>query len=157
MLPLRKVLIGAALVVTLGLSLYDLPESAPEEVIAVKPRSVAVAKPVATPQRVQTLRARFDPTAVDLFAPRNWQPLPPPTPPTAVVAPKAPPLSLRYLGKALDREEIMVFVEQGARTHLLRKGDVLADYRVEQITAGDMTLVYLPLNEKQRLIFGSSN
>ena len=51
----------------------------------------------------------------------------------------------------------MVFVDQGARTHLLRKGDVLADYKVEQITPAEMTLVYLPLNEKQRLTFGSAN
>jgi hypothetical protein len=34
---------------------------------------------------------------------------------------------------------------------------VLSGYRVDDITPLEMTLVYLPLNEKQRLIFGSAN
>jgi hypothetical protein len=51
----------------------------------------------------------------------------------------------------------MVFLAQGARTHLAHKGDVLMDYKVEEITPARMTLVYLPLNEKQYLTFGSEN
>jgi hypothetical protein len=63
-------------------------------------------------------------------------------------------LPFRYLGKLLEEDAVMVFLAQGARTHLAHKGDVLMDYKVEEITPARMTLVYLPLNEKQYLTFG---
>lgn len=162
MLPLRKVLLAVALAATVGLSLFDLPGAVPEpaESVSAKPpvpSPVVVTRQPVVLQSAQPLRTRFDPTAPDLFAPRNWQPPPARSSPAVVTRPQAPPLPFRYLGKVLDSGEIMVFVDQGARTHLLRKGDVLADYKVEQITPAEMTLVYLPLNEKQRLTFGSAN
>jgi hypothetical protein len=39
----------------------------------------------------------------------------------------------------------------------VRSGDVVATYRVQEITAKDMTLVYTPLEETQKLNFGSAN
>jgi hypothetical protein len=57
----------------------------------------------------------------------------------------------------MDGPDIQVFLAQDARTHLLRKGDVQAGYKVEEITTTGMTFVYLALNEKQRLMFGSAN
>jgi hypothetical protein len=72
-------------------------------------------------------------------------------------APTAPPLPFKYLGKLMDHGVVTAFVSQGALTHLLHKGDVLAEYRVEKITPIDVTFVYLPLNERQRLPIGSEN
>jgi hypothetical protein len=71
--------------------------------------------------------------------------------------PSAPPLPFTYLGKMQDGATVTVFVSQGGRNHVLHNGDTLAGYRVESITAADMTFVYLSLNEKQRLTFGSEN
>ena len=76
---------------------------------------------------------------------------PPPLPPSA------PPLPFTYMGKMQDGPVITVFVSQGGRNHVLHSGDNLAGYRVDNITPTDITFVYLPLNEKQRLTFGSEN
>jgi hypothetical protein len=101
------------------------------------------------------VRGRFESPQVDVFASRSWQP--PPPPPPKAQAPTAPPLPFLYLGKVLEEGAVMVFLAQGARTFLAHKGDVLLDYKVEEITPARMTLVYLPLNEKQYLTFGSEN
>jgi hypothetical protein len=100
-------------------------------------------------------RAQFSSEAGNLFAVRSWQPPPPPAPKAA--PPQAPALPFRYLGKVQDDGQIMVFLGQGAQTHLAKKGDTLSAYKVEDITQAGMTFVYLPLNEKQKLIFGSAN
>jgi hypothetical protein len=91
------------------------------------------------------------------FSVQSW--LPPVAPVKAPLppAPSAPPLPFTYLGKMQDGPVITVFVSQGGRNHVLHNGDNLAGYRVEDITPTDMTFVYLPLNEKQRLTFGSEN
>ena len=52
---------------------------------------------------------------------------------------------------------MLAFVGEGTRTHLLRKGDSLPGYKVADITATDISFVYLPLNEIQRLTFGSAH
>jgi hypothetical protein len=102
-----------------------------------------------------------DPVAVrlhrssgDPFAARSWVSpsvvLPPETP-------KAPPLPFVYLGKMFDGKAVTAFVSMGANTHLLHSGDTVRDYRVEAINAREITFVYLPLNQKQRLSLGSEN
>jgi hypothetical protein len=73
------------------------------------------------------------------------------------VVPKAPPLPFVYMGKMLDGKAVTAFVSMGGQTHLLHGGDTLREYRVEAISAKEITFVYLPLNEKQRLSFGSEN
>ena len=103
----------------------------------------------------QPTSGRFVAKPVNLFASRSWQPPPPPAP--KAEAPRAPALPFRFLGKLLQDADVTVFVSQGTVTHLLRKGDVLANYRVDDITPLEMTFVYLPLNEKQSLTFGSAN
>ena len=177
MLPLRKIAIAGALVATVAASFLDLPganDDAPSQAgSAPKPRAQALAlapnvrqmqaqTPTEAPENASAqapLRAPFEAPVVNLFAPHHWQPpvlsaaqaLPPSAPPSA------PPLPFRYLGKTMDQGAITVFVSHGASTLVLHGGDVLADYRVDSITPSEMTLVYLPLNEPQRLIFGSAN
>ena len=102
--------------------------------------------------------ARMHHTKANPFAAHSWLPpvpkakAPPPPPP-----PRAPPLPFAYLGKMQDGAAMTVFVSQGARNIVLRSGDTLPQYRVDSITPTDMTFVYLPLGEKQRLTFGSEN
>jgi hypothetical protein len=151
----RKITLGIALAATLAAALLDwpAPEVAPSARAGVAAAVAAAAPAPAEP--APTLRERFEPQAADAFAPRNWPP-PPPPPPTPE-PPMAPPLPFKYLGKVMQEGEVMAFLGQGARTHLARAGDTLADYKVEEITTAEMTFVYLPLNEKQRLSFGSAN
>jgi hypothetical protein len=61
-----------------------------------------------------------------------------------------------YQGKLLEQDRVTAFLSLGPRTFLLRKGDVVTDYRVVDIQPAGMTLLYLPLNIEQRLSFGSA-
>ena len=103
------------------------------------------------------LPARLQAASADLFAPHDWQPPPPPPRVVKVEAPKAPPLPFTYFGKVIQDGAVIAFVSQGNVDHALKTGDTVANYRVQQITASAMTFVYLPLNEKQTLPFGSEN
>ena len=160
--PLPKVLLAVALVVTIVASLGDLstPDAVSPQTATTASAGAAVAPLRQAPAVLAAapLRRRFESGAqvADLFASRDWQP-PPASPPRKVEAPRAPPLPFQYLGKLLEEGAVVAFVSQGALNHLLRSGDLVADYRVEQITPAEMTFVYLPLNEKQRLTFGSAN
>lgn len=103
---------------------------------------------------------RLVPPAGDLFAVRSWQPPPPPPPPPAeALPPVAPPLPFRYLGRMEDGGAIAVFLVEGNQPNarVLRQGDVSGNYRVDEITGEGMRLTYLPLNQTQQLLFGSSN
>lgn len=168
MLKSRQLLLGVALLVTLGASFFDWPSedispvkmpatSQSKEIPAGRVPAVAKAgepadsdKPEALPQSL-----RFAQATADLFASQSW--LPPPPPPAKPQAPQAPALPFRYLGKVLEGGDVLVFVGEGARTHLLRKGDALPGYEVADVTATDISFVYLPLRETQRLTFGSAN
>ena len=157
MLPLRQILLGTGLVVTLAASYFDFPglEVEPDTVQSTEPVP-GVQAPVASAEATETsIRPRFESGRATLFAAHSWQP-PPPPPPKAQL-PLAPALPFRYLGKAQEDGQVTVFLAQNARTHMLKKGDTLSGYRVEDITMAEMTFVYLPLNEKQKLIFGSTN
>ena len=159
---LRKVLLALGLVAAIVASLMDLPafDDVQLETASAAPAGAAVVALRKAPAAVAAspLRARFESGAqpADLFALRDWQPQPASLQ-RKVEAPKAPPLPFHYLGKVLEEGAVVAFVSQGALNHLLRSGDLVADYRVEQITPAEMTFVYLPLNEKQRLTFGSAN
>ena len=171
MLAPRQWVLGLALAATVVASYLALSQPEVEEVdsdLVPMPRSVL--------PRADTLSAKADmampPTArgayslaaTNLFTPQSWQqptaprqtvtaPLAPPAP----LAPVVPPIPFRYLGKLLDGVEVVAFVDRGARTHLLRRGDVVADYKVTDITAQQLTLLYMPLNQIQYLPFGSSH
>jgi hypothetical protein len=158
---LRHLVLACAFVATTVASLWDVgkPDAALPEVRRDRAGSARVASlprsTTSTPAVESLLRRRIEHYSIDLFATRSW--LPPPGPPSKVEAPRAPPLPFRYLGMLMDGPDIQVFLAQDARTHLLRKGDVQAGYKVEEITTTGMTFVYLALNEKQRLMFGSAN
>lgn len=150
-------MLGIALVATIIASVVDFPASDAPEPTQQKTGNSAIRRDLPTVAETIAVREQYATQADDLFAPHSWQPPPPPPPPPKPPAPKAPPLPFRYLGKVLEGSEILAFLGQGTRTHLLRRGDVLAEYKVDEITPTEITFVYLPLNEKQHLTFGSAN
>ena len=94
-------------------------------------------------------------TPVDLLAARSWivPPLPPP-----VVAPKAPPLPFTLVGRLIDNNQQVVFLANQDRNYIAREGAKLDNnYLVERIETGRMTLIYLPLDERQFLNLGAVN
>lgn len=149
---LRWILLLLALALTLGAVFMDGTddEAATAQIASPLPPEPTVAGTV--PERGPV--ARMQPTGPNLFAVRETQPRPPvkklPPPP-----PAAPPLPFRYQGKVIDDGQVIAFLAEGTRTHIVREGDLLSRYRVEEISPTGMTLVYLPLNEKQQLLFGS--
>ena len=101
--------------------------------------------------------ARFSHSGFDLFAAVDFQPKPVVHRAAPLPAPVAPPLPFRYQGKSIEGSRVSVFLAEGARTHVIRVGSVLGNYRVEEISNSAATLVFLPLNEKQQILFGSAN
>lgn len=98
----------------------------------------------------------------DLFAAKSWQrppppppPPPAPTPPPPPPPPAAPPLPFRFIGRMDDGATAKVFLQRGEQVYAVAVGDVIErQYRVERIDAAQMTLVYLPLQQRQPLLFG---
>jgi hypothetical protein len=92
-------------------------------------------------------------TSSDLFAPKSWYVAPPPPPPPK---PVAPPFPYVYSGSLRDGTSVVLFVAQGERNFIVRKGDTLGgSYRLDDINENQATFIYLPLHEKQSLAIGS--
>jgi hypothetical protein len=104
--------------------------------------------------------ARMDPPQGPLFAAHSWQPpAPPPQAAAPAPAPQAPALPFRYVGRMEEDGQVVVFLTEGAelRPRLVRQGDLLPNYRVDEVTSQGVRMTYLPLNETQRLLFGNAN
>lgn len=167
----RSLLLGAGLVITLAATWYAAGvDEAGDELLASPQRaapdgSVVANKAEETP--VDRVRAQREAPPVermardggDLFATQSWKP-PPPPPAKATPAPppRAPELPYRYLGRMEEDGRVIAFLAEGAQQQprVVRQGDLLSNYRVDEITPLGMRLTYLPLNETQRLLFGST-
>jgi len=115
---------------------------------------LAVAAPVRAPIRVGA--------PGDAFSPTSWTPPPPPPPPPApaVVAPPppppppptAPPLPYSFVGMLEDKSRPQAFLARGEVLNIVKVGDVIDNsYRVEALSASQVVLTYLPLNQTQTL------
>jgi hypothetical protein len=158
-MPVQRIFVlVATLLASVGISVLSLPRLEAGE--PRKPETPEVLTPATVPKLVlanterTALRKHFESRGIDLFSARNWQPVPDVI---QVPAPSAPALPFRYLGKLLEDGTVTVFLSLGEKTYLVRKGDTVTEYKVEEVTPEAMTLVYLPLNEIQNLVFGSSN
>ncbi|KWT66531.1 hypothetical protein APV28_4417 [Comamonas testosteroni] len=61
------------------------------------------------------------------------------------------------LGKKLQDAQWEVYLSQGDFTYTAREGAVVtANYRIEKISPPHMTLIYVPLNERQTLLIGDA-
>ena len=79
-------------------------------------------------------------------------------PAQAVVAPppSAPPLPFTYMGKLMSEGDLAVFLVHGERNLIVHEGDTIDSlYRVERIAESDITLLFLPLNQRQTLAIGA--
>jgi hypothetical protein len=103
---------------------------------------------------------------VDLFATQSWYVAPVVTADqqaaldSAAVAPSvptAPPLPFQFIGKLEDSQQLQVFLQNGERLYVVRAGDVIDEtYKIDRISATEMSLVYLPLKFAQTLSVGSA-
>lgn len=102
---------------------------------------------------------------VDLFATQSWYVAPVMTAeqqaalnaPVAPTVPTAPPLPFQFIGKLEDSQQLQVFLQNGERLYVVRAGDVIDEtYKVDRISATEMSLVYLPLKFAQTLSVGSA-
>lgn len=103
--------------------------------------------------------------AGDLFAARSWKAAPAPGTVTeqsvsvtpVVQTPTAPPLPFQFVGRLDDRSDLQVFLQNGEKIYVVRKGDVIDDtWRIERISDEELSLVYLPLRLAQTLPVGST-
>jgi len=95
------------------------------------------------------------PASIDPFRSTSWYVAPPPPPPPP--KPSAPPLPFQFLGQLIEEDGTRVFVSHQGQHLILKAGDVIAGtYAVEEIAAGKVVFLYLPLKERQVLATGSS-
>ncbi|MFA8389683.1 hypothetical protein ACEPUD_06095 [Burkholderia ubonensis] len=122
---------------------------------AAAPRA-PVDTPTPTPrEQLAALRAPVSvASANDPFTASSWQPPPPveAPPPTARPAPPtAPPVPFSYVGE-LDAkaDKPQVFLSNGDQLLIVSPGDVIdGQYRVDSVSASNVVLTYLPLNQTQ--------
>ncbi|MCU1725249.1 MULTISPECIES: hypothetical protein [unclassified Pseudomonas] len=126
--------------------------AAPRSAIPAPKAQAAVRETLKTPPR-------------DLFASKQWKPatvLATVTEQPLVVAPLevlpvAPALPFQFVGRLDDRDDQRVFLQAGEKLYVVRRGDVIDDtYRIEQISATELSLVYLPMHLSQTLSVGSA-
>ena len=103
--------------------------------------------------------------AGDLFAARSWKAAPvlasvteQPVNVTPVVqVPSVPPMPFQFVGRMDDRSDLQVFLQNGEKIYVVRKGDVIDEtWRIEGISDVELSLVYLPLHLSQTLSVGSA-
>lgn len=101
----------------------------------------------------------------DLFPSKSWKPAaqmatvteqPVAVAPVAL-APAVPALPFQFVGRLDDRDDQQVFLQSGEKLYVVRRGDVIDDiYRIEHISATELSVVYLPLHLSQTLSVGSA-
>jgi hypothetical protein len=84
---------------------------------------------------------------IDPFRSKSWFITPPPPPPPR---PTAPPLPFQYLGQIIEHEGTRIFLNHQGRHLVIKAGDIIGGvYAVEEILAGKVIFIYLPLKERQ--------
>lgn len=127
-----------------------------------RPARAAAAPPPADRVALDKLHKHaLDASQADPFAPRSWSK---PVPRRAVAAvetvivpppPTAPPLPFVYLGSISGDEADAVFLAEGERSFVVRKGDEIdSTYRLEGFGNGGLTLTHLPTGIRQTLAIG---
>jgi cohesin domain-containing protein len=124
----------------------------------VQPTSSVTSRPKATaPERLAALPTR-DPIGKprgEPFDSRSWAPPAPRSARTVVEAPPkpvAPAVPYRIAGEVTHDGAARVVLAQGERIFSVAEGETIDNvYRVESIKSDGVTLVYLPLNERQQV------
>ena len=98
----------------------------------------------------------------DMFKSKSWYIPPPPPPKPRYVAPPppppptAPPLPYKFTGSfQAPGQKLVVYLSRGDKLYSVSAGDILeGTYKIESINAGQLVILYLPLNISQNLRIG---
>jgi hypothetical protein len=100
----------------------------------------------------------------DMFKSKSWYIPPPPPPKPKYVAPPppppppptAPPLPYKFMGSFEEPgQKLVVYLSRGDKLYTASAGDTLeGTYKIESISAGQLAMLYLPLNIRQNLRIG---
>lgn len=143
-----------------------------ETAAAVSPPPVAAAPAASTPAADKSKRppvllallpreqlfagARAESAADRIFVSQSWTPPPPPPPPPAPAPPpSAPPLPFTYLGKKIEDGKWEVYLARGEQTYVVREQSIIEGiYQVQAIAPPELSLTYLPLQQRQTMTIG---
>jgi hypothetical protein len=143
-----------------GAQAKSAPGAEPKSAPGVQPKAEAAAQAKAEPQPQQQAlklpeRGGLNEPGSPLFSSQSWQPPPPKfvaPPPQKPVAPVAPPMPFRFVGRMLQDGHLFVFLAKGDTVITVKQGDTIDGvYRVESVGETEVALTYLPLREKQTL------
>jgi hypothetical protein len=79
------------------------------------------------------------------------QPKPQPAAVQVQAKPSAPPLPFRYFGRLTENGKTEVFVMLGEELLSIASGQQHGEYRVDQVSASQISFTYLPLKTRQTL------
>ncbi|WEK28297.1 MAG: hypothetical protein P0Y58_15405 [Candidatus Pseudomonas phytovorans] len=104
--------------------------------------------------------------SIDLFPKQQWTKLqalatvtehPVVAAPVVAAAPTAPELPFQFIGRMGNNDDLQIFLQSGEKLYVVRQGDVIEDtYRLDRVSASELSLVYLPLHQSQTLSVGSA-
>ena len=124
-----------------------------DAILANSPRSPAPEK-IAIVEMAKLIRVPPAADGVDVFAAKSWA-----RPATAKVMvappparPVAPPMPFQFVGRIQGREGQTILLARDAESFSVKAGEEIdSDYRLESVANETLTIVYLPLNERQTL------
>ncbi|TDF82161.1 hypothetical protein [Pseudomonas sp. H9] len=150
---------AAALALAPGYFFDEQPADSDAVAVAANKTAAAAGEAEAQTAKVAALKLR------DLFPSKNWKPAvqmatvteQPVAAAPAALPPAAPALPFQFVGRLHDRDDQQVFLQSGEKLYVVRRGDVIDDlYRIEHISATELSVVYLPLHLSQTLSVGSA-
>ncbi|WP_211450677.1 hypothetical protein [Collimonas antrihumi] len=122
------------------------PGAAAADVAATLPKTIAPPE-----------RANLDQTGTNnLFASNSWTPPPPPPPkelpPPPPPPPTAPPIPFNFVGLLQDQAKPTAFLAKDDQLLLVTTGDTVeGTYHIDSVSAKEIILTYLPLNQRQSI------
>lgn len=177
----QRVLLALALVATLALVWFapedTTPQVAPPGAKSARARSPA---PVTSARAQDPIAPRAAASAgnrpplalrertpteeiLNLFIASSWYRPPPPPPPAPPAppapppAPVTPPLPFTYMGQLVEDGKPLYILARADRVITVQAGDNIdKTYRLDSVSGGVLTFVYVPLGTKQTLATGVS-
>ena len=93
----------------------------------------------------------------NLFTSQSWAPPPPPVKAGPPPPPTAPAIPFTFLGKKHEDATWEVYLAHSETTLIVREGSMIeGTYRVESIKPPLLTVIYLPMNQRQTLPIGDA-
>lgn len=118
---------------------------------SLQPPAGKQSKPLVLPERLWLGESRSD-----LFSSYAWQPSRPKSG-AAPVTPTAPPMPYRFAGKVVRGDEYSIMLSKGDLVFPVKEGETLdGAYRVESIGDDRITLMYLPLRQRESIPVASA-